>query len=397
MKNSFLKKLLFFFVLSFLMMAGFTYGIMSARRQNLPYKFYEYLYEQKSDVFSKNNLSRKDIGRRTRNKLRGRDLTDEQRKAIEKITTLPYLKGYKPAPEVANVTIYDEQSAYNGLNLVVSADAPRALLMNMKGTVLHEWRKDFEDVWPEPEPEPEPYDIGESEVYLTRWGYKTYWKRVRLLNNGELLAIFTNFGLIKIDKDSNLLWSYKGMCHHDLFVAENGNIYVLVRKVKKPTNLQLESLDLQGYIIEDFITILSPEGKKLREISLLECFRNSEYAPLLEHIKVQIDLLHTNTVRPIDGKLVDRYPMFKKGHILISMREIHTIAIVDPEHEKITWALTGMWAYQHEPRLLENGNLLLFDNRGNNGKSKVIEVNPLTQEVVWSYKGEPGSALFSKK
>ncbi|TDI94279.1 MAG: hypothetical protein E2O76_15895 [Caldithrix sp.] len=94
MKNSFLKKLLFFFVLSFLMMAGFTYGIMSARRQNLPYKFYEYLYEQKSDVFSKNNLSRKDIGRRTRNKLRGRDLTDEQRKAIEKITTLPYLKGY---------------------------------------------------------------------------------------------------------------------------------------------------------------------------------------------------------------------------------------------------------------------------------------------------------------
>lgn len=200
------------------------------------------------------------------------------------------------------MTIYDEQSAYNGLNLVVSADAPRALLMNMKGTVLHEWRKDFEDVWPEPEPEP--YDIGESEVYLTRWGYKTYWKRVRLLNNGELLAIFTNFGLIKIDKDSNLLWSYKGMCHHDLFVAENGNIYVLVRKVKKPTNLQLESLDLQGYIIEDFITILSPEGKKLREISLLECFRNSEYAPLLEHIKVQIDLLHTNTVRPIDGKLV---------------------------------------------------------------------------------------------
>ena len=71
-----------------------------------------------------------------------------------------------------------------------------------------------------------------------------------------------------------------------------------------------------------------------------------------------------NTIRPIDGRLVDKYPMFKKGHILVSMREIHTIAIVDPEQEKVTWALTGMWRYQHEPRLLENGNLLLFDNRG---------------------------------
>lgn len=80
----------------------------------------------------------------------------------------------------------------------------------------------------------------------------------------------------------------------------------------------------------------------------------------------------------------------------MSMREIHTIAVVDPVQEKVTWALTGMWKYQHEPRLLENGNLLLFDNRGNNGKSKILEFDPLTQEVVWSYQGEPAEEFYSK-
>ena len=56
------------------------------------------------------------------------------------------------------------------------------------------------------------------------------------------------------------------------------------------------------------------------------------------------------------------------------MREIHTVAVIDPELEKVIWALTGMWKYQHEPRLLENGNLLLFDNRGNDGNTKAIEL-----------------------
>jgi len=129
---------------------------------------------------------------------------------------------------------------------------------------------------------------------------------------------------------------------------------------------------------------------------VLDCFLNSHFAPMLEHIKVTGNILHANAIEMIDGTLVDKYPMLKKGHILISLREIHTIAIIDLEQERVTWALTGMWKYQHEPSLLENGNLLLFDNRGNDGKSKVIEFNSLTQEVVWEYKGTAKEKFFSR-
>ena len=94
---------------------------------------------------------------------------------------------------------------------------------------------------------------------------------------------------------------------------------------------------------------------------------------MLEHIKVRENILHANSIEMLDGTLVDKLTMFEKGHILISLREIHTIAVIDLEQEKVTWALTGMWNYQHEPSLLKNGNVLIFDNRGNNGKSKIID------------------------
>jgi hypothetical protein len=79
------------------------------------------------------------------------------------------------------------------------------------------------------------------------------------------------------------------------------------------------------------------------------------------------------------------------------MRNIHTIAALDPERKTIDWAATGMWKYQHEPRLLKNGNVLLFDNRGNRGRSQAIEFDPLTQQVVWTYRGKAGETFYSRE
>ena len=56
--------------------------------------------------------------------------------------------------------------------------------------------------------------------------------------------------------------------------------------------------------------------------------------------------------------------------------------------QTVIWAITGMWKFQHEPRLLDNGNILLFDNMGNAGMSRIVEFDPLTQKVVWTYKGD---------
>lgn len=371
-----------FLVFTFLLFTSFSYGVFSVKRHNLPFRIVKYLNEQKNNIFSEPEPTKQGSWHLARNGTPNQGLTEEQRESLAKVAALPYLKGYNPAPDVKNVTVYDED-AYDGLNLIVSGHGPEAILTDMEGKVHHSWRKKFKDVWPERS------DSNLNELY------KTFWRRVHLFNNGDLLAIFRDYGLIKLDKNSNLLWAYEGRCHHDLFVAEGGKIYVLSRERRKNPRLKLESWGARNPYLEDLIVILSPGGVEQRRVSVVDCFLNSEYAPMLEHMKVTENILHANTIESIDGTLVYRYPMFKRGHILISLREIHTIAVIDLEQEKVTWALTGMWKYQHEPSLLTNGNLLLFDNRGSNGKSKIVEFNPLTQEVVWTYKGTPVQEFLS--
>jgi len=354
----------------FLILSSAIYGMMSVRRDNWLYHAYANLYQLKRTLFLE-EVEQKGIWGKQRNS--GGDLSEEQRKAMSKVSSLPYLQGYNSAPDMVNVTIYDEDRAQNGLNFVVSAHGPKAFVMDMNGNILHQWSREFTDVWSET------YQVNVPQVY------RTYWRRAQLLPNGDLLAQFMNYGLLKLNKDSEVIWDYKSRVHHDLFVAENDNIYILDRELIVHKGLMLENSPVIDKVLADNIMVLSPDGKFLKKISVVDCFLNSEYAPHLEHIKAPFDILHSNTIRAIDGRLAGQYPMFKKGHILISMREIHTIAVIDPEAEKVTWALTGKWKYQHEPRLLSNGNILLFDNRGNHGKSKAVEINPYTQEIVWSY------------
>ena len=70
------------------------------------------------------------------------------------------------------------------------------------------------------------------------------------------------------------------------------------------------------------------------------------------------------------------------------MLELDTIAIIDAKTDRVRWALSGQWLRQHKPTLLANGRILLLDNQGHRGRSKVIEIDPFTQEIVWSYQGD---------
>ena len=72
------------------------------------------------------------------------------------------------------------------------------------------------------------------------------------------------------------------------------------------------------------------------------------------------------------------------------------LAVVDLSGERVTWALTGQWIAQHEPTLLSSGNILLLDNQGHYGMSKVIDLDPLTQEIVWAYEGTPENGFYTE-
>ena len=66
---------------------------------------------------------------------------------IEELSAIGYLAGTEEAGDKAGVTHYDRQRAAGGMNLLTSGHAPVAILMDMNGDVVHEWRAEFVDVF----------------------------------------------------------------------------------------------------------------------------------------------------------------------------------------------------------------------------------------------------------
>jgi hypothetical protein len=294
-----------------------------------------------------------------------------------------YLSGYRPATELKGVTVNMDGLAFDGLNFVVSGHAAEARLMDMNGKILHSWAYEFGEAFPEFRDVDGRYQVNPF--------YRNFWRRAYLYPNGDLLAIYEGFGMIKLDRDSNLIWAISGGCHHDIDVTEDGSIYVLTREPR-----MLPRYDEDRHVLEDFITVLSPGGEILRKVSLLKAFERSSFASYLDARLPVPDILHTNTVQVLDGSRIDRSGAFGEGNVLISPRNINVIAVVDMEEEKVVWALSGQWVNQHEPTLLPGGNILLFDNKGHDRMSKVIEFDPLTQKIHWAYEGTPENGFYTE-
>jgi hypothetical protein len=64
---------------------------------------------------------------------------------------------------------------------------------------------------------------------------------------------------------------------------------------------------------------------------------------------------------------------------------------------KIVWLVNGSWFRQHDPDITD-GKIMLFDNRGDfarGARSRVLEFDPVTQEVTWQAAVGEGYDLYS--
>jgi len=310
-------------------------------------------------------------------------LTKEQERQLQTLRSIGYLAGSKSAPSRSDVTLDNADRVYEGLNLVVSGHGPEAILMDMHGKELHKWQCDVYRAWPDFNPKKY---FGDDKQRT-----HTFWRRAQILPNGDLYAIFAGIGIIKLDKNSNLLWSVQNGAHHDLHIAQNGDIYTLTREAGiNPV------YNAKDPILEDFIVVLNEKGEELRKVSVLECIRNSFYSHLLARLKPSGDILHSNTIELLENIRVHRSPHFRDGIVLISILYLDLVCAVDLEEETIIWAESDLWRRQHQPTLLDNGNILILNNMASNTTSSVIEFDPLTRELRWCYFGDKSNPFFTE-
>ncbi|MFH1690451.1 MAG: arylsulfotransferase family protein [Candidatus Eisenbacteria bacterium] len=284
-------------------------------------------------------------------------ITPEVERELERIATLGYVAGSERAPSTTGVLRHDRDAAFAGLTLYTCGGGPEAFLIDMEGNVVHSW-------------------VSPGSMY---------WARAFVFPNGDLVAIETHPpGVVKLTSDSELLWRYDGDAHHDFAVMQDGSVYVIVKEAITRPNI------LDGApLLDDNIVLLDPTGREVERVSLLEAFEKTEMGRqwLTDHpLPDDGDIFHTNSAQMLgDGEAT---------HILLSIRSIHTIAILDLNAREIVWAIDGPWYKQHEAQFVGE-NLLLFDNLGLSralggaGQSQVLEIDVRTHELVWSYT-EPG-------
>lgn len=310
---------------------------------------------------------------------------------IRKLGSLPYLEwvSAKEDMEKRGVVQYDPELALDGLNLYSSWTSPEANLIDMQGNVVHKWTQKIEgcDVWKD---------------------------HVELCRNKDLMVLAVDKMLICLDWDSKVKWKKRMRVHHDIFIDEDKAIYVLARE---DGIVYWHGMPVP--IVHDYIAVLSPNGSIKKKIYLYDLvkdqvklprivklysgiFRLREIVKFFVH-KIQVnwvcqhslhfDIMHTNSIEVMDKNIEG---FCKKGDLLISMRNLNLVAVLDINKKEFVWTWgPSEVSMQHDAQLLENGNVLIFDNGYDKRFSRIVEVNPLTKKIVWEYKSDPPEEFFS--
>jgi Arylsulfotransferase (ASST) len=301
---------------------------------------------------------------------------------------------YVPADSSkVGVARYDPERAYNGYTLFTSAHTQGAFLIDMKGRVLHSWALPYSRVW------------NHHAAVKHPVAHFVTWDKAYLYPNGDLLAVYVRwgtalygYGLVKMDQYSHPQWAYLQHVHHDVTVGPDGRIYTLTQRIRRRS---IPGVPFDPPANDNSVVVLSPYGKVLNEVSVLDAFARSKYRGMLalDRDADSADPLHINSVNPMPASFHRIFPFAGPNTVLISSRTLDTIALLDLDSRKIIWLQHGPFARQHDAEFLSNGDMMLFDDVGDTAygrRSRVIEFQPNPFKIVWQFPGDTGHKLNSQ-
>ncbi len=322
---------------------------------------------------------------------------------LHNLLALPYisLSSENADTSLTGVTRYIPEKSSPGYNLY--SDEKHAYLIDREGRVVHRWNFPSDD---------------------------SGWEHVEYLGEGVILANCNGEEIVKLDRDSNVIWSRPYKVHHDIALDPDGSLLVPIG-----TDHRLYRYRLVQF---DSILRLSGEGEREGEWS---SFSNFERLHTLHHpleldtdpdisgisaavkrfyfrrirgITVGVyeidkwlraivgldkyDYYHLNTVEVLpETELGKRDPRFAAGNILTCLRHANLILILDKKSREIVWS----WGpeeldWPHMPTMLENGHILVYDNGAHRTYSRILELDPVSEKIVWEYRADPPEAFYSK-
>jgi hypothetical protein len=306
--------------------------------------------------------------------------------ALEKLRALGYIGHADPLPPDAKIGTlsWDRERAAAGVNLITNSHFCSTQLIGMDAELYRTW----------------------SVPSCHRWGNAVLTPQGDLIVEGRdeyeednPVASFEAHYLMRFGWDGTVLWKKQIPAHHDVDLTPDGKILTLTYRHEL-----VPSIDERVLVRENYLVLLTPDGDVLEEVSLRELLEGRPDAFSMAAVKRrmfegqdELDILHANSVewmrRP---ELAARSEIYGPHNVLVCIRNQDTLAILDWKARKLVWAWgRGEISGPHDATLLPGGNILAFDNGLGREWSRVIEVDPLSREIVWEYRAPEPKSFYS--
>lgn len=269
---------------------------------------------------------------------------------------------------VSGVSAYDPAGTQGGYNLFDGK------LIDMNGRLVKAWRSCYLSMLL-----PDGRYLAQEYYESPRWGLYSW--------------------------DDRVIWEKDVPIHHDIAVTPQGTILTFTKEVHPYKGRDVDfcvivEYDMDGHQqqrystwehlgeLQKFHRTLELDRPKL--FFLRETAKRKKISPWGGYY----DYYRLNSIQVLPPtELGKQDSRFRQGNWLISFRHGSMIFILDQETKKVVWkcvhrdiknALEG----QHAPQLLPSGRMLIFDNGRYRGYSRIIEIDPLSLDILWEYRAE---------
>lgn len=284
------------------------------------------------------------------------------------------------------VLILDRARAQPGLTFFTNANDCASYLITLEGGEVRSWRH-------------EPCELWGNSILLPSGEVLTLHRDPE--EDGAKQAVGANRKLLKLGWSGEVLLEKPMPVHHDVDLMPDGGIATLTWRHQVIPEIH-PSIPVRAHFVRE----LGPGGEDRRETSLMELLLDSrdileiqpvEPKPKKRESVEEIDLLHANSLEWLrEPELAARNPLYAPTNVLLCMRHQDLVMIVDWPARKILWAWgQGELSGPHDATLLPNGNILVFDNGLARKWSRIVEVNPLENRIVWEYRAPEPEDFFT--
>lgn len=223
---------------------------------------------------------------------------------------------------------------------------------------------------------------------LNTWGqrYQFYYAGIPIATGGHYVVRDESGKRVDTMRDP------QGMDLHDFVITPDGNyLYLGAHITEMYPDRTLTCLPQCGNLWQSVVEV-TPEGNELYRYHLSDYYERDDFVmdDMLTRGNWNLyDLTHANSARLTpDGT-----------GVIVSVRHTNEVIVIDRATGDIQWrsrdytfvddSLNG-FSHQHDAQILDNGNLLLFDNGNDRGQlSRAVEYavdhDAKTLTLVWEY------------